>query len=264
MKNNIQNTFLRLKKENKKALISFITAGDPDLKTTEKIIYQLVDSGVDIIELGVPFSDPMADGPVIQLSSERALKHHTSLKDILDLVKKVRKKISTPIVLMGYLNPIYAYGYEKFAKDASKAGVNGVLIVDLPIEESKDLVSTLKKNYLDFIFLISPVTTLDRKKKIVSKASGFIYYVSMTGITGAKLNQLTDVKKQVLEIKKQGQLPVAVGFGINSKEQAKRISQFSDGIVIGSAIVKIIADSKKSDLLSEIDQFISPIRKVLG
>jgi len=259
----IATQFRQLRREGKKALIPFITAGDPNLQTTERLIYCLEKAGANIIELGVPFSDPMADGPVIQASSERALKHKVSLTQILKLVAKVRRKSNIPILLMGYYNPIYVMGMSVFAKKAALAGVDAVLVVDLPPEEGRPLRQHLRKQGIDLVFLIAPTTNLKRIQKIVRVASGFIYYVSLTGVTGGRLNDLREVKEQIKLIRQSTNVPVAVGFGISTPKQAKILSRDADGIVVGSALVKLIHDYSKKDLQAKVSQYISSLRRAI-
>lgn len=260
----ITQTFKRLKKEGKKALIPFITAGDPNLSVTEKLIYTLEGAGADIIELGVPFSDPMADGPVIQAASERALKKKVTLKQILSLVSKVRKKSKVPILLMGYYNPVFVMGPEVFAQAAGRAGVDAVLIVDLPPEEAGDLKRFLKKNKIDLVHLLAPTSDQDRIKKAARSGSGFLYYVSLTGVTGAKLTITREIKNQIQKIRKQSRLPIAVGFGISRPDQARKVASHADGVVVGSALVKIVErEGRKKNLHKKVDLFINSLRKAI-
>ncbi|MDO8520128.1 MAG: tryptophan synthase subunit alpha [Deltaproteobacteria bacterium] len=233
----ISKKFRELKNQKRKALIPFITAGDPSLAATEKLIFRLEAAGADLIELGVPFSDPMADGPVIQASSERALRKKIDLQKIFKLVARVRKKTQIPILLMGYYNPIFAMGPEKFAKKAAVAGVDGVLTVDLPPEEAAPLARCLKKNRIDPIFLLAPTSDGERIQKAARIGSGFLYYVSLTGITGARLTINRELADQVKKIRSMSRLPVVVGFGISNPKEARLLSRLSDGIVIGSLLV---------------------------
>ncbi|GAM08450.1 tryptophan synthase alpha chain [Geobacter sp. OR-1] len=235
----ISETFKRLKKEGQKALVTFITAGDPDLETTARLIPLLENSGADIIELGVPFSDPMADGPTIQLSSERALASGTTLAGILALVENVRRKTEVPLVLMGYYNPILQYGPERFVADAAKAGVDGVLLVDLPPEESAGFRSIAAAAGITAIFLLTPTSDGQRMKKVLALGSGFLYYVSVTGVTGARKQVETSVADRVAEIRTRTKLPVVVGFGVSTPDQAAQIAEIADGVVVGSALVKL-------------------------
>ncbi len=260
----ITKKFKELKRRGKKALIPFITAGDPSLTVTEKLVYTLEESGADLIELGIPFSDPMADGPVIQAASERALKNKVTLWDVLSLVSRIRKKSQVPLLLMGYYNPIFVMGLERFAVKAGQAGVDAVLIVDLPPEEAGDLRKELKKNKIDLVHLLAPTSDEERIKKAVRSASGFIYYVSLTGITGARLTVSDEIRQQIEKIRQSTALPVAVGFGISKPEQARHIADGADGVVVGSALVRIIAsEGKKASLFPKAGRFISSLRKAI-
>lgn len=225
----------------RKLIVPFITAGDPDLPTTLSLMHTLVEAGADIIELGVPFSDPMADGPVIQAANERALKHGTSLEQIIDLVADFRKTdTDTPIVLMGYMNPVETMGYKKFAERASAAGVDGLLTVDLPPEEAGELVAEVNSRNMDTIFLLSPTSPDDRIKQVCEHVSGYVYYVSLKGVTGAANLDTADVGRKVGNIKSLSNVPVAVGFGIRDAESAKRIAEAADAIVVGSVLVSLV------------------------
>ena len=225
------------------ALIPFVTAGDPHPKDTVAVMHALAQGGADVIELGVPFSDPMADGPVIQRSSERALKHHVSLKDVLAMVREFRRTDdATPVVLMGYANPIERMGLATFVKDATAAGVDGVLIVDYPPEESGPWLEALEGSPLDPIFLLSPTST-DKRIELVSKiARGYIYYVSLKGVTGAANIDTSDVEAMLARIRKHTKVPVGVGFGIRDAATAGRVARVADAVVIGSRIVQELAD----------------------
>ncbi|MDP2689238.1 MAG: tryptophan synthase subunit alpha [Deltaproteobacteria bacterium] len=257
----LKETFAKLREKGEKALITFITAGDPDLPATKELILALESSGADIIELGIPFSDPMADGPTIQASSERAVKGGTHLSDVLALVKDVRKKSEVPIVLFGYYNPIFSYGLKRFATEASKAGADGVLIVDLPAEEADELKTELDKKAIDLIFLLTPTSTEDRIRLISRKASGFIYFVSVTGVTGARTRLSKDIKGYVDKVRKFTALPLGVGFGISSAKQAKEVCRYSDGVIVGSAIVNIIArNSGSRSLVREVSGFVRGLK----
>lgn len=259
--NRIKDTFARLREKGDKALITFITAGDPDLPTTKELILGMESAGADIIELGIPFSDPMADGPTIQASSERAVKSGTRLADVLSLVKDVRKSSQAPIVLFGYYNPIFNFGLKRFATEAARAGADGVLIVDLPADEADELKAELDRVGIDLIFLLTPTSTEERIKLISKKASGFIYYVSVTGVTGARARLSNDIKGHVDKVRKFTDLPLGVGFGISSPEQARKVSRFSDGVIVGSAIVNIIAQKSGSNtLVSEVSGFVKGLK----
>lgn len=238
--NRIDRKFEELKAEGKKAFIPFITAGDPDLKTTISLVLSLESAGADIIELGVPFSDPIADGPSIQRSSLRALKSGTSLKDIIKIVMDIRSKTQIPIVLMSYYNPIFRYGVKRFAKSAVESGVDGVIVADLPPEEAGELISSAREDELATVFLIAPTSTAERIKLISQVCTGFVYCVSLTGVTGAR-DHISDMLIPTLNrIKEHTDKPVAVGFGVSNPDQAKRVAGISDGVIVGSAIVNII------------------------
>lgn len=237
----IQQTFERL--HGRTALVSYITCGDPNLATTLQLMQTLVASGTDIIELGVPFSDPMADGPVIQAATERALRNHVSLADVLQVVAQFRQENqTTPVVLMGYLNPVYHMGYERFAQAAARAGVDGVLTVDCPAEAIDDLYVQLQKNGLDCIFLIAPTTTDERIKLIGSRASGFVYYVSLKGVTGSSQLDTAEVSRKIDHLRQFIQVPVGVGFGIRDADSARRIGAIADAVIVGSRFVQTIAE----------------------
>ncbi len=233
--------FAELRSKGRKALIPFITAGDPVPDVTEPTMHALVQAGADLIELGVPFSDPMADGPVIQHASERALKNNVSLHDVLAMVRKFRETdATTPVVLMGYLNPVEVMGYEKFSSEAAAAGVDGVLTVDMPPEESAGLEAAMRPHGLDPIFLLAPTTGPDRVSRICQAASGFVYYVSVKGITGAGHLDVSDVAKRLEIIRARTDLPVGVGFGIQDGTSAAKIAQVADAVIVGSALVRRI------------------------
>lgn len=257
--------FRKLKKEGRKALIPFITAGDPTLAVTEKLIFTLEEAGADIIELGVPFSDPMADGPVIQAASERALKHKITLEDIFKLVTRVRKKSEVPLLLMGYYNPLFVMGHDVFAKKASAAGVDAVLIVDLPPEEARPLRQDLRKNKINLVHLLAPTSDESRIQKAAKSGSGFLYYVSLTGVTGATLTISTEIKDQIDRIRKNSSLPIAVGFGVSNSQHVQKLAPYADGVVVGSALVKIIASLGKSpSVYKNVGRFIQSLRKAIG
>ena len=233
--------FASLHTAGRKALIPYVTAGDPHPKVTVSLLHALVAAGADIIELGVPFSDPMADGPVIQQACERALVHHVSLHQVLEMVREFRRQnITTPVVLMGYLNPVEVMGYEAFAAAAAQAGVDGVLTVDLPPEEGHDLVERLRQQALDPIFLLAPTTTPSRLKKICATASGFVYYVSLKGVTGAATLDTAAVSSKVKEIRGITTLPIGVGFGIRDGASAAAVAAVADAVIVGSTLVSKI------------------------
>ncbi len=237
----LQQTFTALKSAKRKALIPYITAGDPHPKHTVGLMHALVKAGADVIELGVPFSDPMADGPTIQLACERALTHGTSLWMVCDMVAEFRKTDSkTSVVLMGYLNPIEMRGLEAFAKKAQAAGVDGVLIVDLAVEEAGEYLPTLRAHDLDCIFLLAPTSPAERIAAVAREASGYLYYVSLKGVTGAATLDVASVASKLAEIRKHTQLPLAVGFGIRDAASAAAVGKVADGVVVGSALVSLI------------------------
>ncbi len=268
----IKSCFAQLKENNKKALIPYVAAGDPNPEITLDLMHAMVKSGADIIELGVPFSDPMADGPVIQKASERALKYATSLTDVLDIIKRFRaNNNTTPVVLMGYLNPIEVMGYDFFSKAAHEAGVDGVLTVDIPPEEAQTYIPALKNYDLDPIFLLSPTTTKDRMEYICQYASGFVYYVAVKGVTGTSALDTDEVARRVEIIKQVTDLPVGVGFGIKNAETAVAISRVSDAVVVGSALVSLVEKYAHSlsnaeaneKIIREISQVLVSMRAAL-
>jgi tryptophan synthase alpha chain len=233
--------FASLHGAGRKALIPYITAGDPDPKVTVPLLHALAAAGADIIELGVPFSDPMADGPVIQQACERALAHHVSLRQVLEMAREFRRQnTTTPLVLMGYLNPVEVMGYEAFAAAAARAGVDGVLMVDMPPEEGHALVERLRQQDLDPIFLLAPTTTRERMQKICASASGFVYYVSLKGVTGAATLDIAAVADKVKEIRGITTLPIGVGFGIRDGASAAAVAAVADAVIVGSALVSKI------------------------
>ncbi|HOX10034.1 MAG TPA: tryptophan synthase subunit alpha [Candidatus Omnitrophota bacterium] len=258
--NRIDNKFRELKKRGRKALIAFFTAGDYGLANTKKLVLEFASRGVDIIELGVPFSDPVADGPTIQISSERALRRGTKLKDIIAAVKDLRKRTEVPIVLMGYYNPILKYGVDRFVSDCSKNGVDGVIIPDLPPEESAELIGPSRRKGLATIFLLSPTSTVRRIKLISGRSKGFIYYVSLTGTTGARSSLPADLSQRVRLIKRHSKLPVCVGFGVSSPGQVRQVCRAADGVIVGSAIVKEIErNSGKKQFIRNVGEYVQKL-----
>ena len=230
--------------DNKKKLVTFVTGGDPDQTTSQKILNTIINNGADIIEIGMPFSDPMADGPTIQLSSNRAIQNGTNLNTIFDICLNIRKTNDIiPIILMGYYNVILHYGIKKFTEKCSSIGIDGLIIVDLQPEEDSELFESIKSHNIDLIRLITPTTTKERIKIITSHASGFLYYVTITGITGQKSADIEELKHSIKNVRKQSQLPIVAGFGIKNKKQIKEICQTTDGAVVGSSIVKIIENN---------------------
>jgi tryptophan synthase alpha chain len=240
----IKNTFSRLKKKNETALIPYVMAGDPDLATTKTLILAMENAGADIIELGAPFSDPLADGPTIQKAALRSLRHHTSIADVLGLVADVRKTSKIPLIVMTYYNLIFHYGEERFVQDAAAAGLDGVILPDLPPEEAETLISVAKKAGLDTIFLVAPTSTEDRIKLVTRVSQGFVYYVSLTGVTGAALVARHSIKDALQKIRDVTDKPVAVGFGISTPDQATQVARGgADGVIVGSALVKVIEEN---------------------
>jgi tryptophan synthase alpha chain len=264
MTGRIEQKFINLKCKNEKALVVYLTAGDPDLETTYRLILTLESAGVDILEIGIPFSDPTADGPIIQAASQRALQKGVTLSVILEMVKSLRKVSEIPIVLFGYYNPIFSYGGKAFATKARKVGVDGLLVVDLPLEESQELRQYTDREALDFISLLAPTTKGERIKKISINATGFLYYISVTGVTGTTKPHSGDIKKDVRRIREITSLPLVVGFGISTPRQVKEIAPYADGVVIGSAFVKMIEENKGTkDLLKIVSSYAKDIKKAL-
>ena len=260
----IQGRFEALAKAKRKALIPYITAGDPHPSLTVPLMHGLVEAGSDILELGVPFSDPMADGPVIQRSGERALKHGVGLKDVLSLVTQFRDQDkTTPIVLMGYANPIEAMGAEKFAAAAKAAGVDGVLVVDYPPEECAEFATLARQAGIDPIFLLAPTSTDQRIQQVARVGSGYLYYVSLRGVTGAGHIDLADVAAHIPKIRAATQLPIGVGFGIRDAESARRVAQTADAVVIGSRIIQEIEDAGAGQAVARVKALLRPIREAL-
>jgi tryptophan synthase alpha chain len=259
----IKNTFNRLKKKNETALIPYIMAGDPDLSTTKTLIFEMEKAGCDIIELGAPFSDPLADGPTIQKAAIRSLKNHTSIADVLGLVADVRKSSKIPLILMTYYNLIFHYGEERFVSDAVAAGLDGVILPDLPPEEAGTLIALSKNAGLDTIFLLAPTSTEDRIKLVCRVAQGFVYYVSLTGVTGARAGIQSSVEGSLKKIKAVTDKPVAVGFGISTPDQAAQIAHWgADGVIVGSALVKVIEEHGNSpELVEKAVAFIKALKQ---
>lgn len=269
----IDKTFARLAKEGRAGLVTFVTAGDPDLETSRKILAGLAKAGADVIELGMPFSDPMADGPAIQASSLRALNAGQNMKKTLAMVAEFRKSnADTPIVLMGYYNPIYVYPREKFLDDAAAAGVDGLIVVDVPPEADDELCLPARERGLNFVRLATPTTDAKRLPAVLNNTSGFLYYVSITGITGAAAPVVNDVHAQIKRIKNSTKLPVVVGFGVKSPEQVSALAKGADGVVVGSAIVSAIEQTLDSEgratgktvpaVLNLVESLSAPLRKV--
>jgi len=262
----LKTRFDELAKSGRKALIPFITAGDPNPGFTVPMMHAMVEAGADVIELGVPFSDPMADGPVIQRASERAIENHMGLRKVLRLVTEFRKDDQkTPVVLMGYLNPIEIMGYEEFANAAQQAEIDGVLTVDLPPEEAEECVALLKARDIDQIFLLAPNSPVERIKKMDAVGSGYLYYVSVKGVTGAGHMDTAEVKRKLIEIKQHTKLPVGVGFGVKNAETAKIIASLADGVVVGSAFISKIEENLDNPVQAktEIIELITSMRQAM-
>lgn len=264
--NRIEKKFRELNDKGRTALVTYVTAGDPSIEMTPDIVLKLEESGADIIELGVPFSDPMADGPVIQLASERALKSGTTLTSVLESVKSIRRHSDIPIILFGYYNPFLTYGLEKFASDAARAGADGVLVVDLPPEEASEFKVHTDNEGLNLIFLLAPTSTHERVNLIAEHASGFVYLVSVTGVTGVRTQVDGSLDSLCSEIKQTTRLPVGVGFGISSPEQVESISGFADAVIVGSAIVRLIEKhgQDKDALLERLSDFVGSLSAPCG
>ena len=260
----IQTKFETLKQQGRKALIPFLTAGDPSPAVTVSLMHTLVKSGADVIELGVPFSDPMADGPVIQRASERALKHHVGLRDVLQMVADFRSKDTlTPVVLMGYGNPIEAMGWETFSRRCAEVGVDGVLTVDFPPEESRVAFEHLQAHGIDPIFLIAPTTNETRIELVAKLARGYVYYVSLKGVTGAGNLDLTAVADKIPQLRKHISIPIGVGFGIRDAQTAKAVAALCDGVVVGSRLVQEIENSTEKQLLENVSSLIKELRNAI-
>ena len=260
----IQGRFEALAKAKRKALIPYITAGDPHPSLTVPLMRALVEAGSDIIELGVPFSDPMADGPVVQRAGERALKHGVGLSNVLSMVREFRTgDDKTPIVLMGYANPIEAMGIDKFAAEAKRAGIDGVIVVDYPPEECADFAALMKKNDIDPIFLLAPTSTKKRIDEVAHRGSGYLYYVSLRGVTGAANLDVSEITSKIPALRSATRLPIGVGFGIRDAESARRIAQTADAVVIGSRIIQEIEAGAPEQAAARVKSFLKPIREAL-
>lgn len=262
----IAGRFEALRERRRKALIPYVTAGDPEPGVTVDLMHTLVNAGADVVELGVPFSDPQADGPVIQDACQRALAHHVTLADVLSMVSRFRESDDeTPVVLMGYLNPIEQMGPQTFARRAAEAGVDGVLVVDDPPEESEELVRSLAEQGIDAIFLIAPTTAGERMERICRTARGFVYYVSLKGVTGAGNLPLDEVEHKLRDIRTHTRLPVGVGFGIRDAESAARIGAFADAVVVGSAVVSRVAKHQNDPeaLRASVAEFVGSLRTAI-
>ncbi len=261
---NIAQKFKELKKKNEKALIAYVAGGDPDYESSKEIIKAIAEAGADIIEIGVPFSDPMADGPVIQLASERALKSGISMKKLIKMVKELRNEgvENIPFLFMSYYNPIYAYGISEFVKDVKKAGLNGVIIPDLPPDEADEFLVVANEYGLDTVFLLAPTMNDERMEIVTKKSSGFVYFVSVAGVTGARTKVNEKLPELIKKVKDNTDIPVGVGFGISTREQIEEITEYADACIVGSAIVKVIEKNlqKKESMLKELKEFIVDLK----
>ncbi len=262
--NRIETVFKRLAERGEKALIAYVMAGDPSLAQTEEIVLALESAGADLIELGVPFSDPVADGPTIQRAAQRALRQGVTLTKVLDLVVALRRQTRLPLVLMSYCNPIHAFGIERFFKTAHTAGVDGLIVPDLPMEEAMPFLVQQRRHQVDLIFLVAPTTPPDRAARICSQSRGFVYYVALTGVTGARIQDQTHAMAGIRALKSMTDQPVAAGFGISTPQEAREIAQDADGVIVGSALVKIIetADSDPYHL-SHLTAFVSSLKTAI-
>ena len=257
----IRERFAQLAARDETALLPFITIGDPDIETSYALVLSMAEAGADMIELGVPFSDPIAEGPTIQRSSERALTSGTSLNSILELVSRLRPKLEIPLILMGYANPIFAMGFERFSKLASEVGIDGVIVPDLPPEEGAELYLSCNNAGIDGILLAAPTTTPERLTMLADRSRGFLYYVSLTGVTGARSEMAAGVEEGVRAAKASGSIPVCVGFGISTPDQAAEVAAYADGVVVGSAVVNLIEAAGSPDAaVASVATFIGELK----
>ena len=264
MTSRLDHTFAQLRQKREKALIAYVMAGDPSLEDTEQLVMELEEAGADVIELGVPFSDPIADGPVIQQAADRALRSGTSLRKILPMVTRLRANTQIPLVLMAYYNNIHAFGPERFCHEAVRAGVDGLIVPDMPPDEAGPLRGPAAAAGLQLIFLLAPTSTVERRTYVARQCQGFVYYVSLTGITGAKLVNMADVGMNVEKIRKVTQVPVAVGFGVASPEDAAKVAAIADGVIVGSAIVKQIAvHQQKPAMAKHVADFVRSLKAAM-
>ncbi|HXN86378.1 MAG TPA: tryptophan synthase subunit alpha [Candidatus Binataceae bacterium] len=253
--------FRELRARDETALIPYVVAGDPDLDTTKAIVREFVARGADLIELGVPFSDPMADGPANQRAASRGLNAGASLAAILSMVSELRRETEIPIILFGYFNPIFHYGCDRLCADAARAGIDGLLVVDLPPEEAGELKTAARANGLDIIYLLAPTTPIERARKVARSASGFLYYISVLGVTGARTVVASDLKEYVNNLRGVTDLPIGVGFGISTPEQAARIARFADAVVVGSALSLLIeANLGSTDLVKKVGELVGSMK----
>ncbi len=260
----ISDTFAALRARHESALIPYITAGDPDLDTTFQVVHELARQGADLIELGIPFSDPMADGPAHQRAAERALRSGTSLARVLDLVQNLRRTLTLPIILFTYYNPVFRYGGERFARDARQVGVDGVLCVDLPPEEADELKRETDRQDLDLIFLLAPTSSLSRVQTVLTRVRGFVYYVAVVGVTGARATLPPDLTEMVRRIRAISPVPVGVGFGISSPEQAAHVASVADAVIVGSALSQILeTHCDQPDVVERLGTFVGSLKQAV-
>ncbi|MFQ5779526.1 MAG: tryptophan synthase subunit alpha [Nitrospiria bacterium] len=260
----IEATLRNVAIKGEKGLIAYLMAGDPTLEETGKIVLEVEKGGADLIEIGIPFSDPIADGPTIQKASERALQQGVNVRNVLDLVGRLRRQTKTPLILMSYCNPIYAFGIERFFKEAKGAGVGGLIVPDLPPEEARDFILQARRTLIDLIFLVAPTTPVERIEKIAKVATGFLYYVPFTGVTGSELREKETIGEKIRRIKSMTERPVAAGFGISTPEEAKEIAQEADAVIVGSALVRIIETAPNDPAyLSRLSEFVVSLKQAL-
>lgn len=260
----ISEKFRELMARGETALIPYIMAGDPDLETTYRLVVGMEKSGADIVELGVPFSDPLADGPTIQLAAMKALERHVNIRKTLDTVKRIRRDSEIPVILMLYYNLVFKYGEERFVRDCVKSGVDGLIIPDLPPDEAGWLMKYSREVGLDTVFLLAPTSSPDRVKLVEKHARGFIYYVSLTGVTGARTEFDTSISKQVKAIRRESGMPVGVGFGISKPEHAAAVSKWADGVIVGSAIVKVVDSSRTPDeAVNKVSRMVRNLKRAM-
>lgn len=263
--NRIDTTFGQLMANGEKALIAYIMAGDPSLADTEALVLELERAGADIIELGVPFSDPIADGPVIQKAAERALRSGTSLRKILDTVANLRRRTQIPLVLMAYYNSLHACGESAFCRDAARAGIDGVIVPDMPPEEDALLAAAACEGGPHLIYLLAPTSTPDRFAQVARRSKGFLYYVSLTGITGAQLPDLESVRRNITKIRRLTKVPVAIGFGVATPDDAARVGEIADGVIVGTAIVRRIDEYREQpDMVQKVGQYIASLKAAVA
>jgi tryptophan synthase alpha chain len=263
--NRLDAAFQRLKATGDKALIAYLMAGDPSLAETEQLVLALEQAGADVIELGVPFSDPIADGPVIQQAAERALRNGTSLKQILATVTSLRRRTQIPLVLMVYYNSIHAMGVENFCRAAGEAGVDGLIVPDMPPDEAGPLKGPAAEAGLDLVFLLAPTSTAARRSYVAKESQGFLYYVSITGITGAKIQNMDEIGENVGKIRRATTTPVAVGFGVSTPADAEHVAAMADGVIVGSAIVKhVAARQQQADMVPAVAAFVASLKQAIG